>query len=62
MSIFVHTQAAHGFYKYKNVIAFGALLWLVLLLIGCFTLRKEYVVNVTCGNDRTVQGSHERLC
>ena len=58
--MFVHTQAAHGFHKYKGVIALGALLWLV--LIGCSTSRKEYVVNFTRGNDTTAQGSHERPC
>ncbi len=58
--MFVHTQAAHGFHKYKGVIALGALLWL--LLIGCSTSRKEYVVNFTRGNDTTAQGSHERPC
>lgn len=62
MSMFVDSQAAHGFYKYKDVIALGALLWLVLLLIGCSTSRKEYVVNFTRGNDRTAQGSHEHPC
>ena len=62
MSMFVYTQAAHAFYKYKDVIALGALLWLVLLLIGCSTSRKEYVVNFTRGNDRTAQGSHEHPC
>ena len=60
--MFVHTQAAHGFHKYQGVIALGALLWLVLLLIGCSTSRKEYVVNFTRGNDTTAQGSHERPC
>lgn len=60
--MFVHTQAAHGFHKYKGAIALGALLWLVLLLIGCSTSRKEYVVNFTRGNDTTAQGSHERPC
>jgi hypothetical protein len=62
MSMFLHTQAAYGFHKYKGVIALGALLWLALLLIGCSTSRKEYVVNFTRGNDTTAQGSHERPC
>ena len=62
MSMFLHTQAAHGFHKYKGVIALGVLLWLALLLIGWSTSRKEYVVNFTRGNDTTAQGSHERPC
>ncbi len=62
MSMFVHAQATNRFLTYKGVIGLGAVLWLVLLLIGCSTSRKEYVVDFTRGNDKTAQGSHERPC
>ena len=63
MGMFRHTQAGHGLYSgYKGVLAFGVVLWLMLLLIGCSTSRKEYVVDYARGNDKTAQGSRERPC
>ena len=63
MGMFRHTQAGHGLYTgYKGVLAFGVVLWLMLLLIGCSTSRKEYVVDYARGNDQTAQGSRERPC
>ena len=61
--MFRHIQAGHGLYTgYKGVLAFGVVLWLMLLLIGCSTSRKEYVVDYARGNDNTAKGSHERPC
>ena len=63
MGMFIHTQAGHGLHTgYKGVLAFGVVLWLILLLIGCSTSRKEYVVDYARGNDKTAQGSRERPC
>ena len=63
MGMFRHTQAGYGLYAgYKGVLAFGVVLWLMLLLIGCSTSRKEYVVDYARGNDQTAQGSRERPC
>lgn len=63
MGMFRHIQAGYGLYTgYKGVLAFGVVLWLMLLLVGCSTSRKEYVVDYARGNDKTAQGSHERPC
>lgn len=63
MGMFIHTQVGHVFHRgYKGVLALGALLWLMLLLIGCSVSRKEYVVDHARGNDVTAKGSHEQPC
>ena len=36
--------------------------WLILSLMGCFSSRKEYVVDRTHGNDLNAQGSREHPC
>ena len=48
--------------RYHGALALGALLWLILSLIGCSSSRKEYVVEYARGNDVTAQGSRERPC
>ena len=61
--MFIQPHEGHGFRTgYNGVLALGALLWLILPLIGCFSSRKEYVVDYTRGNDVTAQGSRERPC
>jgi hypothetical protein len=63
MGMFRHTQAGHGLHRgYTGVLALATVLWLMLLLIGCSTSRKEYVVDYTRGNDTTAQGSREHPC
>ncbi len=63
MSMFIHTQAGHGFHRgYKGLLTLGAVLWLMLLLIGCATSQKEYVVDYTRGDDKTAEGSRQRPC
>lgn len=46
----------------QSVFVLGALLWLSLSLVGCFSSRKEYVVDHARGNDMTAEGSRERPC
>jgi hypothetical protein len=36
--------------------------WLILVLLGCSSSQKEYVVDYARGNDVTAQGSRERPC
>lgn len=63
MLMFIQRRECHGFHTgYKSTLALGALLWLILSLIGCSSSRKEYVVDYTRGNDVTAQGSRERPC
>jgi hypothetical protein len=63
MSMFIQPQAGHGLLTgYNGALALGALLWLILSLIGCSSSRKEYVVDYTRGDDVTAQGSRERPC
>ncbi len=63
MFMFGQPQEGHGLHTgYKGGLALGALLWLILSLIGCSSSRKEYVVDHTRGNDVTAQGSRERPC
>lgn len=57
------SQESHRLHvQYRGARALGALLWLILSLIGCSLSRTEYVVNVTRGNDATAKGSHDRPC
>lgn len=61
--MFIHTPAGQGLHRrYVGILALGVLAWLMLLLIGCSTSRKEYVVDYTRGNDKTAEGSRERPC
>ena len=61
--MFIQPHEGHGFRTgYNGALALGALLWLILPLIGCFSSRKEYVVDYTRGNAVTAQGSRERPC
>jgi hypothetical protein len=53
-------QALHT--RYHGVLVLGALLWLILSLVGCSSSRKEYVVDYARGNDVNAQGSRERPC
>ncbi|OQW42047.1 MAG: hypothetical protein A4C66_09585 [Nitrospira sp. HN-bin3] len=64
MGMFIHTQAGYGLHRggYKSVLAFGVVLWLMLLSIGCSTSRKEYVVDHVRGNDVTAKGSRDQPC
>jgi hypothetical protein len=63
MGMFNHTQAGHGFHRgYKGLLTLGVVLCLMLLLIGCTTSRKEYVVDYTRGDDKTAEGSRQRPC
>jgi hypothetical protein len=63
MSMCIQPQEGHGLHtRYKDALALCALLWLILSLIGCFSSRKEYVVDYTHGDDVTAQGSRERPC
>jgi hypothetical protein len=63
MFMFIQPQEGLGLHTgYKGALALGALLWLILSLIGCSSSRKEYVVDYTRGNDVTAQGSRERPC
>ena len=56
-------QEVHRFHTgYKGLFVLGALLLLILQLIGCSSSRKEYVVDYTRGNDVTAQGSREHPC
>ena len=59
----IQTQAGHGFHRgYTGILVLGVMLWLMLLLTGCSTPRKEYVVDYTRGNDVTAKGSREHPC
>jgi hypothetical protein len=63
MGIFMHTQTGYGRHTgYKGVLGLGVVLCLMLLLIGCSSSRKEYVVDYTRGNDKTAQGSRQHPC
>jgi hypothetical protein len=62
-TMFIQPQEGHGFHTgYKGALALGALLCMILLLIGCTSSRKEYVVDYARGNDVTAQGSRDRPC
>lgn len=61
--MFIQPQEGHGFHAgYKGALVLSALLCMILLLPGCTSSRKEYVVDYARGNDVTAQGSHERPC
>ncbi|MGC4098626.1 MAG: hypothetical protein QM706_16055 [Nitrospira sp.] len=61
--MFIQLQEGHELHNgYKGALALGMVLWLILLLPGCSSSRKEYVVDYTRGNDATAQGSRERPC
>ena len=61
--MFIQPQEGHRFHTgYKGALALGALLCMILLLIGCTSSRKEYVVDYARGNDVTAQGSRDRPC
>lgn len=63
MVMFIPPQEGQGLHtRYHGALALGAVLWLILSLIGCSSSRKEYVVDYTRGNDVTAQGSRERPC
>lgn len=63
MAMLIQPQKGHGLHtRYQSALALGALLWLILPLIGCSSSRKEYVVDHTRGSDMTAEGSLERLC
>lgn len=63
MFMFIYPQEGHELHTgYRGPLALGALLWLILSLIGCSSSRKEYVVDYTRGNDATAQGSRDRPC
>lgn len=63
MCMSINSQEGQGFNTgYNGTLALGLLLWLILLLIGCSSSRKEYVVDYARGNDVTAQGSRERPC
>jgi hypothetical protein len=63
MSMFMQSQEGHGLHTgYKAAVVLGALLGLILSLIGCSSSRKEYVVDYTRGDDVTAQGTRERPC
>lgn len=63
MIMLVQPQEGHRCHTgYKGVLVLGALLLLILQLTGCFSSRKEYVVDYTRGNDVTAQGSREQPC
>ncbi len=63
MFMFIQSQERPVFHAgYKSALALGAVLWLLLSLIGCSSSRKEYVVDYSRGNDATAQGSRERPC
>jgi hypothetical protein len=63
MGMFIHTQERQGLHpRYRGVLVIGAVLCLMLLMIGCSASRKEYVVDHARGNDVTAKGSRERPC
>ncbi len=63
MGMFIHSQVRHGVHtRYHGVLAIGVVLGLMLLIVGCSTPRKEYVVDYTLGNDAIAKGSRERPC
>jgi hypothetical protein len=63
MFMVTQPQEGQGFHSgYTGALALGAVLWLILLLTGCSSARKEYVVDFTRGNDVTAEGSRERPC
>ena len=47
---------------YHGALTLGAVLGLILSLIGCSSSRTEYVVDYARGNDAIAQGSRERPC
>lgn len=63
MFMVTHPQEGQGFHSgYKGALSLGALLWLILSLIGCSSAGKEYVVDFTRGNDVIAEGSREHPC
>ena len=63
MGMFIDTQVGHGRHTgYRDGLALGVVLWVMLLLVGCAGSQKEYVVDYTRGNDVTAKGSRERPC
>ncbi len=63
MDTFIDSQTGDGRHTgYKGLLRVGAVVCLMLFLIGCSASRKEYVVDYARGNDVTAKGSHERPC
>jgi hypothetical protein len=63
MSMFIQSHEGHGLPTgYKDALVVGAMLGLILSLIGCSSTRKEYVVDYTRGDDVTAQGTREHPC